>query len=231
MKDVFVPTDNYQRLQEECEACLADAHGVELVAVRGRAGRGKSTAAERIVVENPDARFVRFEEGMTPLGLLKEVTFVCTGERPFFWEKCRALLATELSRRRILLVVDEIDRGSMRHLNALRDLHDLFSVPVVMIGEEPLLGMLQKERRLISRTRKIITFEPVAQSDVIYYFRTAVGQTLDPKDAAEFTRHSGGDFRQVVTDALAAERYLKVNGLKRITDDVVRMVCSNGARP
>jgi DNA transposition AAA+ family ATPase len=207
---------------------MSDAHGMEMVAVKGKAGLGKTTAAERIAVENPDARFVRFEEGMTPLGLLKEVTFVCTGERPFFWRKCKELLTPELVRRRVLLIVDEIDRGGLRHLNALRDLHDLFSVAVVMIGEEPLLGMLQKERRLISRTRKIITFEPVVQSDVIYFFRTAVGQSLDPGHAAQLTRHSGGSFRQVVSDALAAERYLKVNGLKKISDEVVKAICGNG---
>lgn len=228
MKDAFVPTDNFQRFAEVCEACMADAHGVELVAVVGRAGRGKTTAAQRIAVENPDARFVRFEEGMTPLGLLKEITFVCSGERPFFWEKCRGLLKSELSRRRILLIVDEIDRGGMRHFNALRDLHDLFSVAVVMVGEEPLVGKLQKERRIISRVRSTITFAPVVQSDVIYFFRTAIGQSLDPGHAAHLTRHSNGDFRQVVTDALAAERYLKVNNLRKITDEVVKAICGDG---
>jgi DNA transposition AAA+ family ATPase len=228
MKDVFVPTENYQQLKAECEGCMENAHGVEMVAVVGRAGRGKTTAAERIAVENPDARFVRLDPGLSPAGLLREVTFTLTGDRRRTMQECRSLLAGELARRRIMLLADEADRLCPRHLNALRDLHDLFSVPVVLIGEERLLGKLEHERRLISRTRKIIKFEPVTQTDVVHFYRTALDQFLAPGQTKSLARHCGGDFRQVVTDAIDAERYMKVNGLKKITDEVVAKICSNG---
>jgi len=144
-------------------------------------------------------------------------------------QECRSLLAEELSRRRIMLLADEADRLCPRHLNALRDLHDLFSMPVVLIGEERLLGKLQHERRLISRTRKIIRFEPVTQTDIIHFYRTALEQSPSPGQTASLTRHCAGDFRQVVTDAIDAERYMKVNGLKKITDEVIKKICGNGA--
>ena len=80
MKNVFVPTENYQQLKAECQGCMENAHGVEMVAVVGDAGRGKSTAAERIAVENTDVRFVRLTPGRSPAGFLIEVTAALTGD-------------------------------------------------------------------------------------------------------------------------------------------------------
>jgi DNA transposition AAA+ family ATPase len=228
MKNVFVPTENYQQLKAECEGCMSNAHGVEMVAVVGRAGRGKTTAAERIAVEIPDARFIRLDPGLSPAGFLREATFALTGDRRRTMQDCRSLLAEDLSRRRLMLMADEADRLCPRHLNALRDLHDLYSVPVVLIGEELLIRKLEHERRLISRMRKIIRFEPVTQTDIIHFYRTALEQSPTPGQIASLAHHCGGDFRQVITDAISAERYMKVNGLKKITDEVVAKICGNG---
>jgi len=229
MKNVFVPTENYQQLKAECQGCMENAHGVEMVAVVGDAGRGKSTAAERIAVENTDVRFVRLTPGRSPAGFLIEVTAALTGDLRRTMQDCRDSLVAGLSSRRIMLIADEADRLCPRHLNTLRDIHDLYSVPVVLIGEALLIRKLKHERRLISRTRKIINFEPVTQTDIVHFYRTALDQYLAPGQAASLTHHCGGSFRQVQTDAINAERYMKVNGLKKITDEVIKKICGNGA--
>jgi len=61
MKDVFIPTQNFQRFQELCGELLGSSMGIELAAVLGRAGRGKTTAAERMVTMNPQTVYVRFQ--------------------------------------------------------------------------------------------------------------------------------------------------------------------------
>ena len=52
MKDVFIATQNFQKMQALCDELLGPALGVEMAAVTGRAGRGKTTAAERIYAAN-----------------------------------------------------------------------------------------------------------------------------------------------------------------------------------
>lgn len=229
MKTCFIPTENFQRLHAECESCMANIHGMEIIVALGRAGRGKTTAAMRIATMNGDACFVRFLETMTLHQLLNEVTFAITGDRRRTAPACHVLLADELSRRRRLVIVDEADRASLRHLNVLRDLHDLFSIPIVLIGEEPLRGKLDQERRLISRVRNIISFAPVGQGDVLFFYKRALDQYLNPKQAAMLTRHCRGDFRQVIMDALHAERVMAASGLKKITDGVIDKIVANGA--
>jgi hypothetical protein len=228
MKDVFVPTENYQQLKAECEGCMSNAHGVEMVAVVGNAGRGKSTAAERIAVENADVRFVRLTPGRSPAGFLIEVTAALTGDLCRTMQECQTALKEGLSHQRIMLIADEADRLCPRHLNTLRDIHDLYSVPVVMIGEALLIRKLNHERRLISRTRNIIQFQPVTQTDIIHFYRTALEQSPTPGQVKSLVQHCGGDFRQVLTDALKIERRMKINSLKKITDEVVAKICGNG---
>jgi DNA transposition AAA+ family ATPase len=225
----FVPTLNFQQLQAECESCMENAHGMEIIVALGRAGRGKTTAAERIATMNGDACYVRFEGWMRPVGLLNEITFQITGDRRRTAQACRALLTDELSHGRRLVIADEADRMSLDHLNILRDLHDLFSVPIVLIGEEPLRHRLDQERRLISRVRKIVSFAPVTQSDVIFFYKQALDQHLNPRQAVTLTRHSKGDFRQVVKDCIQVERIMAANGFEKINNEVVNRIATNGA--
>ena len=225
MKDVFVPTENFQRLQSICDDCMDSSHGLEMAAVLGRAGRGKTTAAHRIATMNLNSVFVRFEEWMSPIGLIREITFNVAGTRPRAMQTCRGLLQDELSRQRRIVLVDEADRMSLRHLNALRDLHDIFRAPVVMIGEESLRGKLGQERRLVSRVRETVNFQPVGQNDIVVFYRKALDLALKPDHAGKFAKHSQGDFRLVVKDALAVERIMRASGLKEITEKLVGEVC------
>jgi DNA transposition AAA+ family ATPase len=228
MQDVFIPTQNYQRCKEACDEIMTDAHGLEMVVAVGRAGRGKSTAVWKITAQNDAAVLVPYQEWMTPVGLLRELAFHLSGVRPYTMRRVRDSLETELSRRRRLLIVDEADRMSLRHLNALRDLHDEFCCGVVLVGEEPLLTRLAQERRLKSRVRTQVAFSPAEQQDVVAIYRQALHVVLRAEHAQKLTRHSGGDFRIVVRDALEIERMMRVSAIPEITDGIVAEVCSNG---
>ena len=222
MRDVFIPTKNFQDFQRLCDDLLSTSVGVELGAVTGHAGRGKTTAAERLVSQDSRTIYVRYEEWMVShAGLLREVCFRLAGTRPSRTDRCVRLIREELARGRKIILFDEADRLSLRQLNALRDLHDTCHVPIVLIGESPLLSSLERESRLSSRTRARLEFGALVQADLIAYYKLACGLELNRDLAPKLLQHSKGDFRRAVQDALAIERALKASGTSEITGGVV----------
>jgi len=227
MRDVFVMTNNFKRFLELAKELEAPAgQGLAMAAVVGRAGRGKTTAAQRLASVN-SAVYCRFCDWWTPTGLLREVAFLLGGIRPRATQRCFEVIHEELARERRLIMVDEADRLSLRHLNTLRDLHDVCGVPVMLIGEEPLLSRLAQERRLKSRVRTVLKFEPVAPADVAIFYREALSLTLSGPQAQELAKHAEGDFRLVVKDALSVERIMRASGLKgpEVPAKVLKEVC------
>ena len=82
MKDVFISTPNYQEFEAMCNDLIGSRVGLDMAAVTGRAGRGKTTAAERYVTMNSHAIYVRFQEWLSHVGLLREIAFEISGSRP-----------------------------------------------------------------------------------------------------------------------------------------------------
>lgn len=224
MKTVFIPTQNYQRLEGLCQDLLEQSVGIEMATVLGRAGRGKTTAAERIVALNPDVIYVRFEERLSYVGLIREIAFQVAGIRPNRTQACFEMIDEEFKRHRRLIMVDEADRMSLKHLNTMRDFHDVCRVPVVLIGEDALKARLTRERRLVSRIRTQLTFEAVEQSDVVIFYRKAMELPLNKEWAAALLKHAQGDFRLVLKDALSIERYMAASEMKEITQELVDQV-------
>jgi DNA transposition AAA+ family ATPase len=229
MKDVFVATPNFQRYQELYNWLQGEQFGVELGAVLGRAGRGKTTAARRMYAINTNAVFVRFEEWLSHVGILREITFAVAGLRPRATQSCFDLLRQGLSGQQRVIMIDEADRMSLKHLNALRDLHDEFQTPIIFIGEEPLEAKLRQERRLMSRLRDMLKFEPVGQMDVVVFYKEALDLAISSEAASRLARHAQGDFRLVVKDALMAEQAMKASGIKELSSGVIDGICGGGA--
>lgn len=229
MKDIFIPTQNYQKMTALCDELLGAALGVEMAAILGRAGRGKTTAAERVYTINPNTVYVLYHEDWSYTELLREIAFRLCGTRPRFRQVCFEMIANEMAQKRRIIMVDEADRMNLKCLNVLRNIHDVCKTPVLMIGEEDLRNKLGRERRLISRLRATVAFEPVSQADVVVFFKQAMNMTVPGDQAAKLLKHSQGDFRNVLTDAVAIERIMKASGIEAVTDRIVDAVC-NGAK-
>jgi len=224
MKQVFIPTQNFQNANTIVADLLSASYGVDLAVFTGRAGRGKTTTAERIFTTNPNTVYVLYEEGWNYLALLREITFKLCGTRPSRRQQCAEMVERELSARRRVILVDEADRANMHVLNGLRNIHDKCGAPIVLIGEEALTAKLSRERRLISRVRAQLSFTAVTQADVVLFFRKTIEQDLTPAHTARVLKYSGGDFRRVLTAAIAAEKIMATSGLTAITDAVIDKV-------
>ena len=227
MKDIFINTKNYQRTTALCDELLGACLGVEMAAILGRAGRGKTTAAERIYTTNPNTVYVLYHEAWPHTELLREITFRLCGTRPRFRQTCFEMIQTEIGNKRRIIMVDEADRMNIKCLNVLRNIHDVCKTPILLIGEEDLRNKLGRERRLISRLRDTISFEPVCQADVVVWYRQAMDQQLPPEWASKLLRIAQGDFRNVLTQAVRAERIMKASGITALTERIIDEVCKN----
>jgi len=225
MKDIFINTKNYQRMTALCDELLGASYGVEMAAVVGRAGRGKTTAAERIYTTNANTVYLLYHEAWSFSELLREITFRLCGTRPRYRQTCFEMIQTEIGNRRRIIMVDEADRMGLKVLNVLRNIHDVCHTPVLLIGEEDLKNKLSRERRLVSRLRDTISFEAVCQADVTVWYRQAMGMQVPPDLAAKLLKNAQGDFRHVLTDALAVERIMQASGIGALTERVVEEVC------
>jgi len=230
MKNVFVPTQNYQRFTDACYEASDSPVGRGLVAATGLSDTGKTTAAQKFYSTNKSSIYCLYQEGWGLVELLREITFRMCGVRPRFRQQCFEELQYELASNRHLLLIDEVDRAPMKCLNMLRNLHDIFEIPIVLLGEESLKPKLARERRLSSRLRDIIEFKPVSQPDIMIFFRQALDIQLPEKLTVKLLQHAKGSFRNVVDLAVKAERIMKASGITTLTERIVDEICKNGRK-
>lgn len=221
----FVPTHNYQVVEERFEEVRKGRSGVEFVVVVAPFGGGKSTIAERLVTQHEDAVYIYFEPRFSIPALVREIAFKISGIRPRSTQACIDLIQEENSRKRRIVLLDEADQAPIKHLNQLRAFHDLYGVAIILLGENSLLSKLTREGRLMSRVRNVIKLEPVTQIDISIYYLKALSLNLTPDHVTKLLRHSNGDFRKVAVDAAKVERLMRANGFKGITDSVINEVC------
>ena len=230
MKDEFIRTENVTRFEDICRELESRESriGPSLGMVTGPAGRGKSLAAKRYATQS-EAVYVPPMLIRTPVMLLREICFELSAVRPARTEACLTQIETAMRDQRRLVIVDEADLMEIRLLEMLRNLNEVTECPVLLIGEEGLAGKIKSRRRLSSRIRRRLEFGPVTQADVALFYKRALGQELTPDTVAVLHRHSEGDWRPVLTLALAIERALAASGLNTVSPDLAAEVVK-GAR-
>ncbi len=230
MKKPFIDTVNFQRMSALCEELVGPVLGVEMGAVKGSTGYGKTTSGQRIFATNKNVIYCLYHESWSHIELMREITFRLCGKRPRFRQACFEIIQEEMAERRRIIMIDEADRLSLKCLNVLRNLHDCCQIPVLLIGEEALKQKLEREPRVISRFRTILTFEPASEADIIVFYKKAAGIQIQPEQARKLLKSANGNFRNVIIDAVAIERMMKASSVERVTDRMLDAVCNNVKR-
>lgn len=232
LKPVFVKTrnvDNFGVLMDALETARGEGR---LGLVYGRAGRGKTRTAQWYAAHNR-------------CGYLRVATIWRQNETDFLQALCRAVgIKTPPARKgrcftdlvELLLhnpqpvFLDEIEKLHGAFLDVVRDLSDLSAAPFVLIGEEELLPVMQRNRRVWSRTYQQIEFEPIAVSDVMFYAADAAGLKFSPEVAGILHKSSGGDFRLVRRDMLSLIQFANAKKTTEITEEMARIAVKVGLK-
>lgn len=203
-----------------------------LGAVSGRAGLGKTKTSTVYAAKN----------GCVYLQVLR---IYVNSELEFLKGICRALelkstfgrkgdaflaAAGELERVKKPLFIDEMDMMPQWGIEVARDLTKVARAHVVMIGEEELIPMMQRNRRVWSRTAQFMEFTPIDATDVMIYAKEATGLALSPDVAAVFLEASNGDFRLVKRDLVKLVQYANANGTDKIDIKMAKIAVKKGLK-
>jgi hypothetical protein len=144
---------------------------------------------------------VRVWQGWSQSAFLQRLLFEVRGSNEdmprYNGNRCKEIIVRLLNDRRQPLFIDEADRLKIDRIEDLRDIHEMTGVPVVLIGEEGLLGVLSERRRIWSRVVHSVEFGPINASEVGIYANQAAGLTIKTELSQRIAEKSEGDFRLV----------------------------------
>ena len=223
MKECFLPTDNVNRFDDLCME-MEDRRsliGPSMAIVTGPAGRGKSESAKRYAV-NTEAVYIPPMIKTSAMMLLQEITLDLAKMRPGRIAGCLEVIQEEMARRRRLVIIDEADLIPLSLLEMLRNINERYACPILLIGEDGLKGKIAQRKRISSRIRRRMEFEPVTQPNIVLFFRKALEMNVNSGITQLIHRHCEGDWRPVLKIAGDIERAVEASGLREIPEELVR---------
>ncbi|MCK9193427.1 MAG: ATP-binding protein [Nevskia sp.] len=223
MKSGIVPVKNVARLSAASRALLQRAPGAPGIGlVDGEAGFGKSTATAWLSNQTPSI-YVRAIALWTPSAMLSAM---CRELRVASGGSCSQMLdriVETVSRTGQSVFVDEVDYIIKKTtlIETLRDLHDIATVPVIMIGESGIMERIGHLRRFTSRIAEHVTFQPLDEADAGLIADQLCSVKIKPDLLHQILRDTRGNCRNIVVSLARAEQIAKSSGIDEIGCDHV----------
>lgn len=213
MRDITIDTESTQRFDDAVDDVLSAGKGASgFILAYGQAGRGKSVAADRYFY-NRGGAYVRVWEGWSQTAFLQRLLFEINGKNGdlpnFRGNKCKEKIVDALERKHQPIFIDEADRLSIARIEDLRDIFEYTSVPIVLIGEEGLTGLLSERRRIWSRVVHEVVFSSLSPAEVALYATQAADLIITPVLCSQIVKKSEGDFRLVRNMIVLLEKAAK----------------------
>lgn len=230
MKNVFVHTENVKSFIAAMKESETVGKDPALLAFIGQAGRGKTSASKFFAAQNGWV-YVRALTGWSELWMMQDICFelkidpIPKRKKPAF----EAIVAS-LRKNPHTIIVDEADKMGETLLDWVRDLADITYVPFALVGEKLLARKMQLERRIWSRTLRLVEFEPISSMDIIYFAKQAADLAITAQQAEFLRKSSEGDFRLVARDIRRLESLFAANKGDAVTDDMVNTAIKMGLR-
>jgi DNA transposition AAA+ family ATPase len=200
--------------------------------VYGQAGRGKTRTADWYHAHNGGV-FLRMltvwrtSELEFLKSLCKELGILSPPGRkgPAFAAAVDALLSDPNP-----VFLDELEKLPPYFLDVVRDLSDLSTAPVILIGEEELVSYMRINRRVWSRTHHAIEFQPISKPDIMGYFSQAAGLSVNEEVVDVFYRAADGDFRIVKRGLISLVQIANAKQTHDITPEMARIAVKTGLK-
>ena len=231
VKPVFVEkTKNVRNFSVMMDGLALGRGEGRLGMVYGRAGRGKTRTSQwyhahhggvflrmQTIWRTSELEFLR--------ALCRELGILSAPGRkgPAFMSIVDALIADPKP-----IFLDEVEKLPRYFLDVIRDLSDLSTAPVILIGEEELVSYMKMNRRVWSRTYQSLEFLPISKPDIVVYFREASDLVINNEVTGVFHDASGGDFRIVRRSLLALAQIANAKQTDQITVEMEQVAVKTG---
>lgn len=129
-----------------------------------------------------------------------------------------------------LIIVDEIDRLKLQHLEQLRDIYDKNNIAMILIGMPGIEKRLARYSQLFSRIGFAHEFDNLSKDEthhILEYKWEELGLSIKLEDFSDYEaitsiiKITNGNFRLIQRLFTQIDRILEINGLETITTEVV----------
>lgn len=129
-----------------------------------------------------------------------------------------------------LIIIDEIDRLKLQHLEQLRDIYDKNDIAMIFIGMPGIEKRLARYPQLFSRIGFAHEFDNLSKDEthhILEYKWEELGLSIKLEDFSDYEAIStiikitNGNFRLIQRLFMQIDRILEINQLKTITTEVV----------
>lgn len=227
MKYKVMPVKNVARLSEAGNALINRAMGMPGIGlVSGNTGLGKTTAASWLINQCHGV-YVRAMSLWSPKTMLsaicKELDIDPVGKNNTQLVDAIIIRLAETGRP---LFVDEADYvvDKKRLTDTLRDIHDLSSVPVIIIGMGDIEKKIRNNPQFTGRIAQWVKFEGLDMEDAQMLAtglcEVSVASDLLSKlyqSASPKTENTGAEIRRLVVGLGRIEQYARARGLSEIS--------------
>jgi DNA transposition AAA+ family ATPase len=210
IRNKFVTTANVHRFLNGVTAVeQRGAPESAIMLVQGQPGHGKSQTGMWWAMRK-NAVFVRLTASTTPKWVLTDLVRELMVEVPA--RSCEKLFAQAigvLARDQRPIVVDETENAlhDLKVLETLRDITDLVSVPLVLLGREFCAGKLRRHPHIWSRISSIVDMGPASEADVRNIFDQLCEVPVADDVVKVVTGQSEGRVREVINAVANVERF------------------------
>src|SRR5699024_4935902 len=129
-----------------------------------------------------------------------------------------------------LIIVDEIDRLKLQHLEQLRDIYDRNDIAMVFIGMPGIEKRLARYPQLFSRIGFAHEFDNLSKDEthhILKYKWEDLGLSMKLEDFSDYEaittiiKITNGNFRPIQRLFMQIDRILEINNLETISTEVV----------
>lgn len=219
MKNIVVTTKNIGRLVEASQALLTRTPGTPgMGLIYGQSGLGKTTATAWFV-NKCDGVYVRAMASWTSTSMLQAVLREL-GMSPIR-NTCSSMVAQISDALRASgrpLFIDEFDYivENAKMTETLRDIHDVSSAPIVLIGMENARRKVQLREQFVNRIAQFVEFKPTDFDDTLKIARELCEAEIEESLLKKLYVESKGVVRLIIIGLDALERRARTLGIKKI---------------
>lgn len=221
MRSKIVFTSNVARLTEAADALVNRAYGMPgMGLIEGHTGYGKTTAAAWLITRLNGA-FVRALATTTPSSLLESICReLGIGKRASNVGTVEDIVR-RLAETGRPLFIDEADylASQKRLIETLRDIHDLATVPVILIGMHGFRRKLTHLQQLTGRIAQWVEFTPSTMSDAKKLATELCEVRVRDDLVARLHQETAGSVRLIVVGLSHIESLARARGMAEIGID------------
>jgi DNA transposition AAA+ family ATPase len=221
MRSKIVPISNVGRLTEAADALINRAYGMPgMGLIEGHTGLGKTTAVAWLTTRI-NGVYVRALATTTPCSLLESICKeLGIGRRPTNVGTVEEIVR-KLAETNRPLFIDEADylADRRRLIETLRDVHDLATVPVVLIGMHGFRRKITGFQQLTGRIAQWVDFQPSSIEDALMLAKELAEVGIGAELVRALHKAANGSVRNIVVGLQQIEQYARARSLDRIGGD------------